>query len=215
MLVSSPAPVATRNASSKPTQSPVPRSDAIATTQEVLAQARSSEVPYAALEVVRLLGKGAFGTVNLVCNKSTGGLYAAKSLQAPLDEAASREFDRETTLLYSLRHPNLVAFAGVSRDTEGHLVLLTEFVEGGGLNEWLYRRRYPFTAEVRLQLCTQIASCIAYLHANVLHRDLKSDNIMSSSTRMARTPRSAIWASQSAGQRMSRVCTARKALACI
>ena len=65
----------------------------------------------------------------------------------------------------------------------GEIVLLTEYMEGGSLMEWLYRKRgglnFSFTAMQRAGLALDIATGLAYIHyRGVMHRDLKSDNIL-------------------------------------
>lgn len=151
-------------------------------TVDVIAAAKSTHlVPYEALHVERKLGEGSFGVVNLVMDKRTCIHYAAKVLKVSvngMDTTAKEEFLREAALLYTLRDKHVVSFTGLSQDPLNNLVLLSEYMPGGSLNVWLYKTRHYFTPQVKLRLAIEIASGISYLHArNVLHRDLKSDNI--------------------------------------
>lgn len=132
---------------------------------------------------VKPLAAGSFGQVYRVTHTKAGSVYAAKVLrvtEAELDEEARDDFSREAALLLSLRHPHVVQCVGVSRGAEGQLVILSEMMLGGGLNVWLYKKpNHAFKACIKLRFAREIASGIAYLHANnVIHRDLKSDNIL-------------------------------------
>lgn len=130
------------------------------------------------------LGAGAFGVVYRVRDRKTETEYAAKVLnvaQGELDEEAKRDFASETSLLASLRDPHIVSFIGTGIDEHNHVMLVTEYMGGGGLNRWLYNMQpeHEFAPHIRIRLAQQVASGIAYLHSvNVIHRDLKSENIL-------------------------------------
>lgn len=51
---------------------------------------------------------------------------------------------------------------------------------GGSLAEWLYQRpNFTFNAAVQLSIATEMATALAFLHSmSVVHRDLKSDNVL-------------------------------------
>lgn len=128
------------------------------------------------------LAEGSFGKVYRVLHETSGSIFAAKVLkvtEGELDEEAKEDFKREAALLYSLRHSNVVGFVGITRDLEGTLMLLSEFMTGGALCAWLYKRRHKFGGEASIRLSIDIASGLAYLHSRgIVHRDLKSDNIL-------------------------------------
>ena len=129
------------------------------------------------------LAAGSFGEVYKVRHTHTASVYAAKVMKVTeleMDKEARSEFYQEAALLLSLRHPQVVQCVGLSKDPEGQLVILCEFMKGGGLNAWLYRKpNHSFAAHIKLRLACEIASGIAYLHGHkVVHRDLKSENIL-------------------------------------
>jgi serine/threonine protein kinase len=84
------------------------------------------------------------------------------------------EFYREVTIVSKLRHPNVCLFVGVAIK-EPVFVTLFELLRGGSLLQLLRNNgRYSF-----FKLATDIARGMAYLHHNhVIHRDLKSENIL-------------------------------------
>eukprot|EP01017_Pseudomicrothorax_dubius_P003941 TRINITY_DN10688_c0_g1_i3.p1 TRINITY_DN10688_c0_g1~~TRINITY_DN10688_c0_g1_i3.p1 ORF type:complete len:222 (-),score=33.53 TRINITY_DN10688_c0_g1_i3:100-765(-) len=80
-----------------------------------------------------------------------------------------------------LRHPNVVSFIGVS-SKDGFPCLVTEFCEGGDLFGLLQKKRHiDIPWQTRVAFALDIASGMLYLHSlhpPVLHRDLKSPNIL-------------------------------------
>jgi hypothetical protein len=89
-------------------------------------------------------------------------------------------FQREVGLLASLSHPNVLAYVGtVVTDTQ--LMLLTEYVSGGALFDYIGRAPPDWPVADRLRTLDSIAAGMEYLHARhsiVIHRDLKSHNIL-------------------------------------
>uniref|UniRef100_A0A8V5GGV6 mitogen-activated protein kinase kinase kinase n=1 Tax=Melopsittacus undulatus TaxID=13146 RepID=A0A8V5GGV6_MELUD len=86
---------------------------------------------------------------------------------------------REARLYVRLRHPNVIALRAVCLDP-AHLCLVMEFAAGGPLSRVLAGRTVP--PAVLLDWARQVASGMRYLHCgtsvHVLHRDLKSSNVL-------------------------------------
>lgn len=137
-------------------------------------------------DVGRSLGKGGFGTVNLVIEKATGNEYACKSIKKRLEVlnvSAERQaqhldnIDREATVLRRLRGTLSVAFLkGVWEDEENvHLVM--EYCRGGELHHSIGQRVY--TEETVARYLHQVLQCIAQCHhQRILHRDIKPGNFL-------------------------------------
>ena len=84
-------------------------------------------------------------------------------------------------LVRETRHPNVVLYLGLSRapDPNGRIFIISEFIEGGNLRNYIYDKTKPFPWRLRLSFATDIARALAYLHARrCIHRDLKGENLL-------------------------------------
>lgn len=122
------------------------------------------------------LGKGSFGRVVRCINKNTEEECAVKiinktELTMDLDAAA-----REVQILASLSHPNIVRFQGMHHNKH-HVFIQMELLKGGTLATLLKRRR--LSDQEAACILRGILSAVSYLHSReILHRDLKPDNVM-------------------------------------
>lgn len=128
--------------------------------------------------VVRRIGAGGFGTVYEV-ETSVGGLRRALKVLherwASDDDTVAR-FVNEAIVLEEINHPNVArCFAAGRMDDAGEPYLLFELIGGVQLSEL----EAPLEPRRALRLTKQIAAGLAAAHAsNVLHRDLKPDNVL-------------------------------------
>ena len=87
-----------------------------------------------------------------------------------------------TTTLQTLDHVNVVAFRGYCIDP--FLLIVMDFVSGGTLAEFVAAQDPldPPSMKVVMGILTGSANGFAYLHARepmpILHRDIKSENIL-------------------------------------
>jgi serine/threonine protein kinase len=131
------------------------------------------------------LGKGAFGEVYLTRIDNDTNYYATKVYDRESIEKSPdlfRYLKTEATILKNLNHPNIVKLKEVKK-TKKHFYLVTELCNGGELSKALkqYKEKYnkPFTEEIVQYLMRQIIDGINYLHSkNIMHRDIKLDNIL-------------------------------------
>ncbi|TBU45235.1 Pkinase-domain-containing protein [Dichomitus squalens] len=137
-----------------------------------------------------LIGKGTYGRVYLALNATTGEMIAVKQVEIPRT-ASDREDSRQVTVVEALKlesetlkdldHPNIVSYLGFE-ETPTFLSIFLEYVPGGSIASCL-RKHGRFDEEVTKSFTGQILSGLEYLHSrNILHRDLKADNILVETT---------------------------------
>ena len=130
------------------------------------------------------LGVGSYGAVyRALCDELP---CAAKILHPTLFETNDpgarkiiERFEQECQFLSGVRHPHIVQYLGVSRDSESGLpVLLMELMDSS-LTQYLERSEEPLRFHIQVDLCHDIVLALAYLHANgIIHRDLSSNNVL-------------------------------------
>ncbi|XP_056451699.1 RAC-beta serine/threonine-protein kinase-like isoform X1 [Gadus macrocephalus] len=130
-------------------------------------------------EYLKLLGKGTFGKVILVKEKSTGVHYAMKILRKEViiakDEVAHTV--TESRVLQNMRHPFLTTLK-YAFQTHDRLCFVMEYANGGELFFHLSRERV-FTEDRARFYGAEIVSALKYLHSrDVVYRDLKLENLM-------------------------------------
>ncbi|KAG9314292.1 hypothetical protein JVU11DRAFT_5081 [Chiua virens] len=133
-----------------------------------------------------LIGKGTYGRVYLALNATTGEMIAVKQVEIPTtasDKSDSRQasfvqaLKMESETLKDLDHPHIVAYLGFE-ETPNFLSIFLEYVPGGSIGSCL-RDHGKFDEEVTKSFTAQILDGLAYLHSkNIIHRDLKADNIL-------------------------------------
>jgi serine/threonine protein kinase len=126
-----------------------------------------------------LLGKGGFCSVYRMCSPSSATPFAVKVLNIEdlgLDEAQTAEIEREATLLQGLKHKHVIQYKGHSFHDEVEFRLVLEYASGGTLADHILEE---MSSDLQLRLMRELACGLLYIHGqNVLHRDLKSSNIL-------------------------------------
>lgn len=126
-----------------------------------------------------LLGAGSTGTVYLADTVESGAPVAIKLIATgPSHDRRFRErFERECALAASLRHPSVVTTIA-SGETDGHLYLAMECVEGSDLRAILHREA-PLEPARALRLVEQVADALDAAHElGLVHRDVKPGNVL-------------------------------------
>jgi len=76
-------------------------------------------------------------------------------------------------------HPNLCQLVGIVVNETQPLSLLFELCSGGALAHCLQKASQVLACPAKLALLSQVASAIAHLHGReIIHRDLKSNNVL-------------------------------------
>ncbi|CAA7049089.1 unnamed protein product [Microthlaspi erraticum] len=131
-----------------------------------------------------IIGCGGFGLV-YKANLPDGSKAAVKRLSGDCGQM-EREFQAEVEALSRAEHKNLVSLQGYCKHGNDRL-LIYSFMENGSLDYWLHERVVDGNLtllkwDVRLKIAQGAARGLAYLHKvcepNVIHRDVKSSNIL-------------------------------------
>ncbi|WP_139058054.1 serine/threonine-protein kinase [Tsukamurella pseudospumae] len=126
-----------------------------------------------------VLGTGGMGTVYRVRHRTLPRSVALKVLQSQLsaDPAVRARFDREADLIAGLKHPHIVDVYDRG-ESDGHLWIAMELVEGGNLAETV-QREGPFSLDRAVAAIEQVADALDYAHQHgILHRDVKPANFL-------------------------------------
>lgn len=130
-------------------------------------------------EIGKKLGKGKFGKVYCVRDKSTDYICALKVMDKKelIEYKVEKQFRREVEIQSNLRHPNISRLYGHFHDSN-KVYLLIEFVAQGELFKVL-RRKGRFNDVRASKYIAQMADALAYLHKkHIIHRDIKPENIL-------------------------------------
>nr|XP_043630691.1 L-type lectin-domain containing receptor kinase IX.1-like [Erigeron canadensis] len=127
-----------------------------------------------------MLGKGGFGEVYKGFLKDSSTYVAVKRI-AEYSKQGMKEFAAEVRIISQLRHRNMVQLIGWCHE-RGRLLLVYEFMENGSLDLHLFQGKSLLTWATRYKIAHGLASALLYLHEEwtqcVLHRDIKSSNLM-------------------------------------
>ncbi|XP_009624105.1 serine/threonine-protein kinase STY46-like [Nicotiana tabacum] len=123
-----------------------------------------------------------------IATGSTGDLYkgsfqsqevAIKVLKAEcLNEVVQKDFAQEVYILRKVRHKNVVQFIGACIKPP-LLCIITEFMSGGSLYDFLHKTKGLFNLPSVLKVAIDVSKGMIYLHQNnIIHRDLKTANLL-------------------------------------
>jgi len=130
-------------------------------------------VPYFELVFDQKLATGSFGQIYL--GRWRGQVTVIKSIEGVFSEEDKAHFIREVQIMSQCRDKHITQFYGASLEP-GRACLLMEHMEKGSLYQVLEK---PLPLHLQKQIALEIARGLQYLHArDILHRDLKSANIL-------------------------------------
>lgn len=130
-------------------------------------------------DIIKKLGQGTYGKVQLGINKETGQEVAIKTIKKCKieTEADLIRIRREIQIMSSVQHPNIIHIYEVFENWE-KMVLVMEYAAGGELYDYLSERKVLSEQEAR-RIFRQIATAVFYCHKHkICHRDLKLENIL-------------------------------------
>ena len=133
--------------------------------------------------IMKLLGKGSFGSVYLVKRKKDDQIYAMKRINLPKSPTNEKQAAlNEIRLLASLSHPNIIGYKETFCDIlTGDLCIVMEYGDGGDLAkriEFNKKNNLLFEENMIWKWIIQLLNGVIFLHSHhIMHRDLKSANI--------------------------------------
>ena len=126
------------------------------------------------------LGEGGFGGVYKGLLSDSKTEVAVKRVSRG-SKQGKKEYVSEVKIISRLRHRHLVQLIGWCHE-QGELLLVYEFMPNGSLDTHLFGGNSTLTWTVRYKIALGLASSLLYLHEEweqcVVHRDIKSSNIM-------------------------------------
>jgi len=132
-------------------------------------------------KIGRVLGKGAYGKVNIAIQKLSKKICAVKSINMKKvkSEVAVKRITNEREILKDLRHPYIVKlYESIRDEAMGYELLFMELCTGGDMLHYLRRRRRLDENMAKLFM-KQLVTGLGYLHAkNIAHRDIKLENVL-------------------------------------
>src|SRR3984893_16026879 len=130
-------------------------------------------------EIVKLLGQGGMGAVYHAHDRELEREVALKVIRS--DMAANpeilRRFKQELILARQITHKNVIRIFDLGQ-ADGIKFITMEYIEGEDLQSILKHKKkleYPEAAVIMAQICRALAAAHA---EGVIHRDLKTQNIM-------------------------------------
>jgi len=134
----------------------------------------------AGFELLEKIGQGGMGTVYRARQLSMGRVIALKVLSRRLarNETYVRRFFREARAAAKLNHPNIVQGIDVGK-SGGYYYFAMEYINGETVAEKIAREG-PLPEAEALAVCAQVAHALEHAHsrANIIHRDVKPQNIL-------------------------------------
>ncbi|OIW07623.1 hypothetical protein TanjilG_16604 [Lupinus angustifolius] len=133
-----------------------------------------------------VVGSGGFGKVYKAVLPSDGTVVAVKCCLAEKGKQFEKSFAAELTAVADLRHRNLVRLRGWCVH-EDQLYLVYDYMPNCSLDRKLFRRNENLKAELlswgqRVKIVKGLAAALYYLHeqleTQIIHRDVKTSNVM-------------------------------------
>ncbi|XP_022987769.1 mitogen-activated protein kinase kinase 2-like [Cucurbita maxima] len=136
------------------------------------------QLSLADIDIIKVIGKGNGGTVQLVQHKWTAQFFALKVIQMKIEESHRKQIAQELKINQSAQCPYIVVCYQSFYDN-GSIYIILEYMDGGSLADFLKKVKQvqePYLAA----LCKQVLKGLSYLHhdRHIIHRDLKPSNLL-------------------------------------
>ena len=143
---------------------------------EKLRSVVSPEDPNTLYSKIKKVGQGASGSVYVAKTLATGQRVAIKTMdlaQQPRKELIVNEI----LVMKESQHPNIVNFLDSYLVKNNELWVIMEFMEGGALTDVIDNN--TLEEDQIAAICFETCKGLEHLHAqSIIHRDIKSDNVL-------------------------------------
>jgi len=162
-----------------------PKSPRTVPPKQPAVKGQAGKPDYRKYTKLKLLGRGAFGSVFLAKQNTTNKLFAVKrvDLNNAMSDNAAQEIANEISVMKKLNNQHIVRMYGsyvVKRGVEIYM----EYVDGNSLDSQL-KVFGPFPEIVIKYYTVQLLQALTYCHTlGVIHRDIKGKNILLMGTGM-------------------------------
>src|SRR5712691_5669904 len=132
-----------------------------------------------------VLGSGGMGVVYRSTRLHIGDSVALKVLhpEQRTEPQLAERFRHEARAAARLKHPNAVGIYDFGVSSDGLTYLVMELVEGQSLRQ-IISQQGPLTIGAAAEVISQVCAALDEAHRqNIVHRDIKPDNIMLNTTR--------------------------------
>lgn len=138
-------------------------------------------------ELLEKIGEGGMGIVYKAKCHLLNRFVAVKILKSELsnNEEFILRFKREANSIASLSHPNIVNIYDIGSENNINFIVM-EYINGKTLKQVL-RDNVRLSPDTTLSISLQMAEALIYAHKNnIIHRDIKCDNILISDDNIAK-----------------------------
>ncbi|POM74233.1 TKL protein kinase [Phytophthora palmivora] len=153
----------------------------------------AKRIPRDKVATDKLISRGSFGEVyaGTFNERKVAVKMLLPAMQGKIHHVT--DFLAEAKMTATMDHPHIVSFIGVAWDSLSDICVVLEFMDGGELRTLLdkyEKEKYPvgFNRE-KTKIALEVCHALTYLHSSspsIIHRDLKSRNILLNSEMKAK-----------------------------
>ena len=129
-------------------------------------------------KIIKELGKGAFGNVNLIINNLNNQYYALKEIKIK-EEKNINEIENEINIISKFNCNNIVKYYD-SYIENGKYYILMEYCDGQNLKDFInehIKNNELIEEDILYNIIKQICTELKEIHKkNIIHKDKKQEN---------------------------------------